>query len=189
MPLILLCLLLLAACTPVGVMVGAGATAGSAALSEQGVASTAKDAVIKTKILAALADHTFDHFARLDVTVYDGTVLLTGDLPDAQARLDAVRIAWQADRDIKTIVNEITLSAEPIGLGDRARDAQIAGSIRAALTLEKEIYAVNYSLAVHRGVVYVMGLAQNQVELSRVQQIIRRTEYVRGVKNLVQVKK
>jgi osmotically-inducible protein OsmY len=178
-------LLLLAACTPIGVVVGAGATAGSAAISEQGMDGAATDLWLRGRILAALAE-TPGAFSRVDVAVYNRAVLLTGDVAGAEKRLEVVRRIWQISGDIRTIYNEIEIRADAADLGEQMRDAQIAASIRAAWTLDKNIWAVNYTLAVHRRVVYVMGTARDATERARVLAAAKNTDYVLRVADLIE---
>ena len=74
----LVALLPLGGCTPIGVAVGAGATAGTAALQERGFQQSVKDSVIEAAISKDLFDRDLNVFANLNVEVVEGRVFADG---------------------------------------------------------------------------------------------------------------
>ena len=96
------CALLAAAvCLPlsgcVGLAVGAGAAVGVAAAKEGGLRNSVSDTAIKLQITDLWLKHDASLFRRLSTTVNEGRVLITGTVPTPDARVDAIRLAWQAD--------------------------------------------------------------------------------------------
>ncbi|MGE0251148.1 MAG: BON domain-containing protein [Dongiaceae bacterium] len=178
--------LLVSACTPAGMAVGAGASLGSAAVQERGLGGAVSDLGIQADIAGKWADNNLQLFRQLNVTVHEGRVLLTGSVDDALTRLEAVKLVWQV-AGVKEVINEIRVN-EPGDIADTARDAWISTQLRAALTFDKNIYAVNYSIDTVKGVVYLMGVAQNQEELDRAIAHARAIDYVRRVISYVRLK-
>lgn len=173
-------------CTPVGAAVGAGATVGVAAAQERTVGSALDDVVMQTKISERWFRHNEPMFSALDLTVVEGRVLITGVLDDPDLRVDAVRLAWQVD-GVKEVINEIQLEGEDEGIRGYARDVRIANELRAKLTFDREVSAVNYSIDTVGGVVYLMGIALSKTELDRVVGHARNIESVRRVVSYVRL--
>ncbi|MFK7840532.1 MAG: BON domain-containing protein [Bdellovibrionales bacterium] len=164
-------LLFLSGCTAVGIATGIGATAGVAAVQEGGVSRAAKDAVIQAKINDLWFRNDLEMFTKLDMTVNNGRVLLTGVVQNPEHRVEAVRLAWQPE-GVTQVINEITV-ADSSGVTGFARDAWITSRLRTALIFDKDVLSVNYSIDTVRRVVYLMGFAQSQAELNRVMEISR----------------
>jgi osmotically-inducible protein OsmY len=74
--LLLICPLLLTSCA--GALVGAGATVGMAAASEGGLKRAVSDAEIQAEINRYWFEYDVETFAKLDLTVNQGRVLITG---------------------------------------------------------------------------------------------------------------
>ncbi|MEO0392512.1 MAG: BON domain-containing protein [Pseudomonadota bacterium] len=179
--------LLATGCTPAGTLLGAGATVGVAAAQERTVGAALDDTVISTRISERWFRHSEPMFLALDLTVVEGRVLITGTLKDADLRVDAVRLAWQVP-GVHEVINEIQLTDESEGIRGFARDVRIANELRAKLTFDREVSAVNYSVDTVGGVIYLMGVAQNQAELERVVGHARNIESVRRVVSYVRLR-
>lgn len=165
-----------------------GAAAGGAAVAyteERGISGFASDAEIQARINNLWFQHSLDLQSRLDMTVDQGRVLLTGKAKDAQMRLDAVRLAWQAD-GVKEVINEIQIDNES-GILDSARDTWISTQLRGRLTFDKSIHSQNFSIDTVNGVVYLMGVAKSQAELDRAINHARSVANVQRVVNYVRV--
>ncbi|MEM6904132.1 MAG: BON domain-containing protein, partial [Pseudomonadota bacterium] len=173
------------ACTPVGAAIGAGASVGIAAAQERTVGAAVDDAIIQTRISERWFRHNEAMFQALDLTVVEGRVLITGTLQDPDKRVDAVRLAWQVD-GVNEVINEVQLS-ENEGIRGFARDVRIAGELRSILTFDRQVSAVNYSVDTVGGVIYLMGIAQNQGELDRVIGHARNIDSVRRVVSYVRL--
>ncbi|WP_255448489.1 BON domain-containing protein [Telmatospirillum sp. J64-1] len=152
------------ACVPV--VVGAGATAGVAAVQERGFSGAVDDTRIRAEINHLWFQHSEEIFRKVDLRITEGRVLLTGQVPTPEDRVDAVRLAWQAN-GVREVLNEIQVG-ETSGLMDMGRDSIIANRLRTRLLTDSAIRNVNYSVDTVNGVVYIMGLAQDQEELDRV---------------------
>jgi osmotically-inducible protein OsmY len=175
--------LLLSSCT--GIAIGAGATAGVAAAQEGGISRALSDARIQTQINDLWFRHDVEMFRKIDMTVNQGRVLLTGVVQDSQHRVEAVRLSWQPV-GVKQVINEVKI-ANSEGVVGFAKDAWISARLRAAITLDRDVESVNYTIDTVQGSVYLMGLAQNQAELNRVIDIARTIENVKQVVSYVKL--
>jgi len=174
-----------AACTPLGMATGAAAGVGTAASKEGGIGGAFTDAGIKAKINDAWLQYDLDTFSKLSTTVNQGRVLLTGVVQDPEDRVEAVRLVWQVP-GVKQVMNEIRVS-DSEGAPGYVRDTWITTRLRTALTFEKNVQSLNYSIDTVQGVVYLMGVAMNQPELDKVTQIARTIPNVKQVVNYVKM--
>jgi osmotically-inducible protein OsmY len=83
-------------------------------------------------------------------------------------------------------MNEIRV-ADSEGAPGYVRDTWITTRLRTALTFEKNVQSLNYSIDTVQGVVYLMGVAMNQQELDKVLQIARTIPNVKQVVNYVKM--
>lgn len=177
---VVLCALATSACVPL-VIGGAAGGAGLIASERRGFGGYADDTQIRLTINDLWAKHSFAMSTRLGLTIDQGRVLITGHAKDAQERLDAVRLAWQA-KGVKDVINEIQVG-EDTGFGDTANDTWISTQVRSALVLDKAVSSQNYSVTTDSGVVYLLGTAKSQAEIDRVIEHARQTSGVRQVVN------
>ena len=99
---------------------------------------------------------------------------------------DAVRLAWKVI-GVKEVINEIQVTSDS-GVIDLARDSWITTQLKSKLTLDNKVLAINYVIETVNGIVYLIGIAQNQGELDRVIAHSRTISYVRQVISHVRVK-
>jgi len=176
----------LAGCTPVGVAVGGAAAAGVAASEERGLQGALDDTEIRLQINHLWLQESEALFREVNLQVQEGRVLLSGNVPDPETRVTAVRLAWQAD-GVREVINEIEV-ADTSSLTDLARDTWIATKLKTRLLLDRDVLSINYSIEVVNGVVYLMGVAQGQAELDRVIGHAKDVSYVRRVVSYVRLK-
>lgn len=176
----LLACTLVSACSPVGFITGAAATTGVAASREGGIRGALTDVEIQAAINDLWFQYSVKTFAQLDMTVNQGRVLITGVVQNPEDRVEAVRLAWQPE-GVKQVINEIQLADSP-GVTAYARDAWISTRLRTALTFDSKVQSINYSIDVVKGIVYLMGVAQNQAELNHV---IEKSRTIPDVKRVV----
>lgn len=177
--------LLLAGCSPIGMATGAGATLGIASAQEGGIKGAAQDLKIRAQINDLWFRYDLETFAKLNITVDQGRVLLTGVVQDPEDRVEAVRLAWQAD-GVKQVINEIKI-AEGEGLPGFLSDKWISTRLRTAMTFDSEIQSINYTVDTVQGVIYLMGVAHSGDELNRVLDKARRIPNVRQVVSYVKM--
>lgn len=176
---------LTAGCSPVGVAVGAGAAGVTASQTEKGFRNTVDDARIRAKLNGIFLSEDVDLYRAVGFTVDQGRVLLTGNVPTPEARVEAVRLTWGVD-GVSEVINEIAVT-DRSSLSDQSRDVWIATQVRGRLLVDDAIASINYSIDVVNKVVYVMGLARSEAELNRVLGHAREVADVRRVVNHARV--
>lgn len=173
---------LLSACSPLGIAVGAGATAGVAAQQEGGLNAAANDAGIRAQINRLWFEKDIEMMRRVGLSVSNGRVLLTGVVPKAEDRVEAVRLVWQVP-GVREVINEIRVDGEEGSRGGSyATDVWISTQLRSKLLFDSQINAINYSVETIHGIVYLMGVAVSRDELERV---INHARNIRGVNKVV----
>ncbi len=169
----------------VGLAVGAGATAGTAAMQDRGLGGVIDDTVIHGKITSAYLANDVK-FKLIAAKVHEGRVLLTGTVRKPEDRVEVVRHAWKV-KGVKTVINEIRVEDDS-GVLDLARDKWVSAQLRLKITFDAKIKAINYAIDTVNGTVYLMGVAQNERELAIVRNHARSLEYVRRVVSHVRIK-
>lgn len=170
----------------VGMVIGAGATAGVAASEERGLEGAAQDARIRVEINEAWFRHNVDMYSKVTLAISEGRVLLTGTVPTEQVREDAVRLTWQV-AGVREVYNELLVS-ESSGVIDGARDLRIQQEIKSRMLFDKQISNINYTVDVTDGTVYLLGIAQSDTELDRVIGHAREVSAVRNVIHYIRLK-
>lgn len=174
------------ACTPVGVVLGAGTATGLAAYQERGVDGVARDLGTSSRIFEVYLRNNHALFKDIGVEVYEGRAMLTGLVANEDIRAEAVRLAWQAD-GVQDVINEIRVNTDGT-VFDSARDHWISANLKTQLTFDKQIYAINYAIETVGGTVYLIGIAQDAQELERVKNHARSISYVQHIISHVRIK-
>jgi osmotically-inducible protein OsmY len=169
-----------------GVFIAGGATVGVAAYQERGVEGAAQDTKLATQIRMGYLETSSELTTNVGIEVYESRVLLTGLVDQEQHRADAVRMAWVVI-GVKDVINEIQLRTEE-GIVEFAYDAWISTQLGSKLTFDEDILSINYSIETVNGVVYLIGIAQDQAELDRVIAHASSIDRVRRVISHVRIK-
>ena len=177
---------MMAGCAAPLVIAGAAATGAVVAAEERSVDDVVDDSGIKLAINKAWLDADTIIFTNLSTRVTEGRVLITGVVERPEQRLEAVRIAWQVE-GVREVINEIDV-AEPQGFSGYARDTAISGQIESRLLFDASIQSINYTIVTEGRVVYLMGIAQDDAERSRVIDHARQIPYVRRVVDYTRLK-
>lgn len=168
------------------VVVGGGAAVGTAAYQERGVQGVARDMATATRMRTNLLNAGEDFVTVVGVEVYEGRLLLTGTLPNETMQAETVSMAWKTE-GVKDVINEIQTGKS--SLRDLAKDSWITTQLHSKITFDKKILAINYSVETVNGIIYLIGIAQNQAELDRVIAHTKTIGYVKRIANHVRVKK
>lgn len=105
-------------------------------------------------------------------------MLLTGNVPTPADEVEAIRLAWQPE-GVREVINELSVRDDS-SLVDQARDRLVATRLKGDLMLDREVAAVNYSVEVLNGTVFLLGIARSQGELDRIERYVKQIPYVRG---------
>jgi len=172
-------------CWPL-VLGGAAETAVVAA-QERSVGNAVDDAGILLQIKSKYTQQDVnDLLVNVEIKVVEGRVLLTGNVDKPETAVEAVRLAWLVP-GVREVMNEIQVN-DKTGFKDYALDVWISTQVRTRLLVAKNIRSVNYSVLTVNGVVYLMGIAQDQAELERATYVASTTSYVKQVVSHVRLK-
>ncbi len=168
----------LSGCVATGIGLGAGAVV--AFQEERGIGGAVDDTAIRLAItdLWLREDHTL--LGDLGLMIYDGRVLVTGNVDDEATMDRAISLAWQP-RGVGEIINEVRI-ASPRGLATVATDQVTTKKLQAQMLVDREIRTINYHRRTYDGTVYILGIAQDRTELDRV---LALAHNISGVRNVV----
>jgi osmotically-inducible protein OsmY len=170
--------LALGACAPV--VLGAMAGTTMVMTDRRSVSAQADDQAIELRGAEAAKAVTGDR-ARVAVTSYNRTVLLTGEVP-TEADRDAVAKAVAAVAGVRAMVNELAVMPNATA-SQQMNDAVLTSRVKAALLDGVGTSSLAIKVVSERGVVYLMGLL-TEAEARAATQVVRG---VGGVQKVVQV--
>lgn len=178
---ILLCVLVLQGCA--GMIATSALSTGAIAVQDRRTPGTSvDDELIEIKILSAIFnDPELSDQGHINVTSFNGLVLLTGEAPGESLRTRATEMARGIPK-VQGVQNEVGLSA-PSSLLARASDTVITGKVKFALLEDEMLNPIHIKVVTERGIVYLMGLV-NQAEADRAAEVAR---HVGGVQRVVKV--
>jgi osmotically-inducible protein OsmY len=119
--------------------------------------------------------------AHVNITSYNRQVLLTGEVPNEQAKQTAEQVVSRVE-NVKGIVNELALMANTT-LAQRSSDTLITGKVKASIVDDRTLYVGAFKVVTERSVVYLMGRV-TQREADRATQLARN---VSGVQRVVRI--
>ncbi len=164
----------------VGGATGAAVVANDRRAAEVVLGDERVELTVSNRLSEAFGDR-----AHFNVTSYNYTVLLTGEVPDEKAKQEAERIASQVER-VKAVVNELQVAGVS-SLASRGNDTYLTGRVKAAFVAAQK-FSPNYvKVVTEASVVYLMGLvshgeADDATEIARsisgVRKVVRVFEYI-----------
>ncbi|HYA36802.1 MAG TPA: BON domain-containing protein [Candidatus Methylomirabilis sp.] len=171
------------ACAPV--VVAGGATAAVAASDERTLGTQIDDENIELTARKKINDdNRLGDDVHVNITSFNGTVLLSGEATTAEKR-DIVVSLVRSIEGVKRVVSEINI-AEPTAFATRVHDSWITGEVKAKMLDTENLKSTRVKVVTENGVVYLMGLVSRaQADLatdvtrhvSGVQRVVRMFEY------------
>ena len=169
---------LLASCSQV--ILGGASSTGMIIVQERSSKQAAIDILIKAQIEEAMFSNDYDRlFSKVRVIVYEGRVLLVGTVVEENIKETANQMAWNT-KNVKEVANYITIGKND--LIDYVKDTRISLELRTKMLTDKEVSEVNFSITTENRILYLVGIAQNNKELSKV---IDHASNIAGVKKIV----
>ena len=173
----------ISSCVPA--VAGIGAAAVTAGTTEKGLGTSVNDSIITVKIKEAFLKTDVDLLSGVSVQVNEGSVLLTGNIENPEAKSVATRIAWEV-RDVVEVINEITVN-DTSSIKDIAKDFAAAAQLRGKLIADGDISSINFSIDVINGTVFLSGIAASEEEMQRVVEHARSLSFAKEVANYIRV--
>ena len=171
-------------CSPTGTVLGAGARTGLALAEDRPVEEIWGDTLLKLTINKKLLETSFSEtFWSLNTTIFEGRVLITGNVKDTTLRDQVSQIVWGV-KGVREVLNEIEIQ-ETNNVTQIARDKFIQTSLQARMLGDKIVSDINYKMIAHNNVLYIIGVAQSQAELEKVVAHARAIRYVKRFVNYI----
>lgn len=171
-------------CSPAGTVLGAGARTGLALAEDRPVEEIWRDTRLKVTINKRLLETSFsDTFWSLNTTIFEGRVLITGNVRNTILRDQVSQIIWDVE-GVREVLNEIDIQ-ETNNVTQIARDKFIQTSLQARMLGDKIVSDINYKIIAHNNILYVIGIAQSQAELEKVVAHARAIRYVKRFVNYI----
>lgn len=175
--------LLNSACVPV-VVGGAVATTASVAHDRRTTGEVVEDKAIKGRVISALHDdEELYKDSHINVAVFNGWVLLSGETPTEAFRTRAGDIARKQDK-VRRLFNELTIAA-PSSMMTRSSDAWITTKVKSSLLgLDiKGFDPTRVTVVTENGTVFLLGLVYHK----EADAAVARTQEVAGVQRVVKL--
>ena len=144
----------LSACAPL-IVGGAAATTAVVITDRRTSGAQLEDKNIAFKAEKQIGDKLGDT-ARVNALSYNNVVLLTGDVPSAEAKAQATAIA-QSIEHVKKVVNQLNIG--PVAsFSTRSNDTWLTSKVKTKLIDTKYVPSATIDVTTDRSVVYMMGL-------------------------------
>jgi len=178
--------MLLSGCAPV--VVGGAATTVAVAHDRRTTGSVVEDQAIKARVITALKeDSEIERQTHINVTSFNGIVLLTGEAPTESLRSRIGDIARNSEK-VRRLHNEIVIAA-PSSMMTRSSDSWITTKVKTALlgVGEEGFDATRVKVVTENGTVYLLGLVTHREasaateqarQIGGVQRIVKLFEYL-----------
>ncbi|MEO6928887.1 MAG: BON domain-containing protein [Casimicrobiaceae bacterium] len=168
----------LSGCAPI-VVAGAAAGAALVVSDRRSAGAQVDDQAIETKAGANAGSQWGDRI-HLNVTSFNGVVLLTGEAPNAETR-DAIANMVRAIDRVRSVQNEMVIA--PITpMSSRTNDTYITSKVKTRFIEENRFPANRVKVVTERQVVYLMGIVTRQEGDAATQIASTTTDVVRVVK-------
>ncbi|MDB4363452.1 BON domain-containing protein [Pseudomonadales bacterium] len=123
--------------------------------------------------------------SQVNITSYNGVVLLSGNVPVGEMRESATATV-QKIRKVRRVHNELNVSP-PRSVGAKMNDSWLATKLRTRFLFDKNIESSRIKVVANDGVIYLLGLVNHQeadaiVDAAKntygLQKIVRVFEYI-----------
>ncbi|MGB1395361.1 MAG: BON domain-containing protein [Candidatus Puniceispirillaceae bacterium] len=167
----------------VGAAVGIGTAAVAASTTEKGFSTSVADGVIETKLVDRFIQNDAALATGIEKSVNNGSVLLTGRVETIEQKVLATKLAWEI-KGVREVVNEVQVTQDN-SLRDKAKDLAASAQLRAALIGDQNISSLNFSIDVVNGIVYLSGVASDEMEKERVIAHAQELRFAKKVVNYI----
>ena len=168
MILLFLSTIILYSCSPVSSVLS---MVGNAGTSSKGLGSSFDDGVLKTKIVSRISMQDLEFITNVKIMTSKGRVLITGFVYSQEDRYELIRSIWRV-KGVKEIYNEVKV-LETMSFVDRTEDLVFKSKIKSRLLFKPGINSYNYQIDVVKGDVFVIGIAENIEEKSKVENFLK----------------
>ena len=145
---------LMSGCVPL--VIGGAAAGGVAVVASDRRTSrmVLDDQVIEYKAGRVLSDALGDA-SHININSYNSKVLLTGEVPSAQAAESAQKLTLGVD-EVKSVINELGIMSVT-NFSQRSADSMTTARVKSGLLQTRDLASNAFKVVTERGVVYLMG--------------------------------
>ncbi len=174
--------LVVAGCSPPTTMLDAATTIAE----DRPMSQVMSDAGLKIDINVKLLSNKYrDLFLDVNTNVYENQVMLTGSVETLGHKRRATLLVLGV-KGVTHVINELQVTADS-SLKDTANDLWIETKLKARLVGADGVTSINYRWRSVNGVVYFIGVARDQDELTKVIRLARSTSHVNKVVSHVRI--
>jgi osmotically-inducible protein OsmY len=168
-------------CFPV---VATGAAVGVLAVTDRrSVGTQTEDETIEWKASTRISDRFKDR-VHVNVTSYNRKALITGEVPDEQAKAEIGDIVAKVE-NVQGVWNELNV-APASSLTNRGNDAFITSKVKTRFVDANQFAPNRVKVVTEAGTVFLLGLV-NEREAKSAIQVTRTTDGVRKVVNVMEI--
>jgi len=149
--------LLLAGCP--AAIIGGGAVAYGTIEDRRTSGTMMDDSSIESGINRSVRER-YGENTHVNVTSFNRSVLLTGEIPEDARRAEIEKMA-QGAGNVRNITNELQVGA-PSSMGARANDSYITTKVKGRLLDSNKVNPIHVKVVTEAGVVYLMGIVTEQ---------------------------
>ena len=149
--------LVLAGCP--AAIIGGGAVAYGTIEDRRTSGTMIDDDSIETRIARAVRER-YGENTHVNVTSFNRSVLLTGEIPEEARRAEIEKLA-QGAGNVRNITNELQVGT-PSSLGARANDSYITTKVKGRILDSNKVNPIHVKVVTEAGVVYLMGIVSEQ---------------------------
>lgn len=149
--------LLLAGCP--AAIIGGGAVAVGTLEDRRTSGTMMDDSSIESGINRSVRER-YGENTHVNVTSFNRSVLLTGEIPEDARRAEIEKLA-QGAGNVRNITNELQVGA-PSSMGARANDSYITTKVKGRLLDSNKVNPIHVKVVTEAGVVYLMGIVTEQ---------------------------
>ena len=168
-----------------GIIAGTAVTGIFAAHDRRTAGTVLDDQVLEVDLSSTLGvDEELREFANINATVYNRTILLTGEAPTEDLKAKAEDIVARVTGDNNRVFNEIVVRA-PSSLLDRSQDALVTTKVKTALldVVMEGFDTTRIKVVTEAGVVYLMGIVTRE----EAEAVTTKAQTVGGVGKIVRL--
>jgi osmotically-inducible protein OsmY len=178
--LLLIPIMLLQACA--AVVVGGAATTAAVAYDRRTAGAILDDQSIEVKAKYAIfQSKDVYNQSNINVTSYNGFVLLSGETPSEALKQKATKLVKDIPK-VRKVYNELAISG-PSALTSRSSDSWITTKVKTKITQDENVDPFYVKVVTERGTVYLMG----KVKKAEADQAVAATRSVKGVLRVVKI--
>ena len=175
----ILCLFCLSGCQFIGTIANLGHRVYSIAADDRSATDDVSDVQINMAVRHALGEQKAALMIDVEVTVFEGEVLLTGAVPNADVLEKIMTATWSVD-GVRKVYNYVRVGEMP-ELSDTTTEALTAAQIKTQMAMTVGIESANYKIIVENGVVYLMGICSGEEEYQNVRAILKTTDGIEKI--------